>query len=154
VTNGDPAGITRRIKKGANPAAPSAVNQQNAFHKLASTNKFTRDTTRDLIAATDSASLGQAAIARDVNGNTPIHLAQHNLGEAETNNNGTMERRYRDLKDQLTTAATNNGHDVNSITNNEGRTPLQMREAGRQAAEDEREQARQVHGNLHRSGLL
>jgi hypothetical protein len=139
VTTGDQNGITRRLGKGANPAAPSAINQQNAFHKLASTNKFTRDTTQALVAAvvaTDPARLGQAAIAKDVNGNTPIHIAQHSLGKAETVNDETMVRRYRDLKNKLTEAATNNGHDVNSITNNQGRTPANMRQTGRQDAEN------------------
>jgi hypothetical protein len=157
VTNGDPAGITRRLGKGADPTAPSSINQQNAFHKLASTSKFNRDTTQALVAATNAiphASLGQAAVAKDVNGNTPIHIAQHNLGKAETNNNPDMERRYRDLRDRLTEAATNNGHDVDAIANNEGRTPRQMRQTGRQAVEAAIEREERLRGDLGGAHLL
>jgi hypothetical protein len=74
VTSGDAKGITRRLGKGADPTTPSAINKQNAFHKLASTSKFTRDTTQELIDASDPARLGQAAVAKDINGNTPIHM--------------------------------------------------------------------------------
>jgi hypothetical protein len=154
VTTGDTKGITRRLGKGADPTTPSAINRQNAFHKLASTSKFNRDTTQELIDASDPARLGQAAIAKDINGNTPIHIAQHNLGKAETNNNEAMQRRYRDLRDKLTQAATENGHNVNSITNNEGRTPQQMRQTGRQVAENAIEADQRLRGDLGNAELI
>jgi hypothetical protein len=150
IKSGDTKGITRRLGKGADPTTPSSINRQNAFHKLASAREFTRGTTRELIDASDPVRLGQAAIAKDANGNTPIHIAQHSLGKAVGRNDENMQRRYRDLTDRLTAAATSNGHDVNAITNNDGRTPQQMREAGQQAVEAALEREREFGDNLLR----
>jgi hypothetical protein len=68
-------------------------------------------------------------------------------------NDANMQRRYRDLRDKLTAAVTSNGHNVNAITNEDGRTPQQMREAGQQAAEAAVEQDQELRDNFRSARL-
>jgi len=151
---GDREGITRRLDKGANPVAPSSIQGQNTFHKLALSGKNRSATIEQVINSTNAASLGQAAIARDRNGNTPVHLAQQALGKAEGANNTDGQRRSRLLRDQLTAAATENGHDVNAITNNAGKTPQQMRNEARTEAERARQNAANLGDDLRAANLV
>jgi len=150
---GDQEGIKRRLGKGADPVAPSSIHRQNTFHKLTFSDKNNRGTIAEVIGRTNRASLGQAAIARDRNGNTPVHLAQQALGKAEGANNTAGQRRSRLLRDQLTDAAAARGHNVNAITNNAGKTPQQMRNEARTEAERARQNAADVEANVRGAGL-
>jgi hypothetical protein len=129
------AQITKALDKGANPATPSKSGQ-NTFHKLANALDPSQEITDLLMAKTSpKASLGAAARAQDEDGNTPIHLAEYNRGQAHAEGFTTEAENLRYLADALTAAATPmSGRTldtpVQNLTNNESRTPAQMYERG------------------------
>jgi hypothetical protein len=144
IAQGDLDGIGRRLDKGADPLAPSSVKQQNAFHKAANSPELSTRMTSALVnAATDPqlgrarASLGQAAVAKDTNGNTPIHLAEYNLGRASALGDQRHVGRLTNLKDTLVNAAVANQHDVNSLENSRQKTPTDMYNEGVTAGQQE-----------------
>jgi hypothetical protein len=127
----------------ADPAAPSSVHQQNALHKLAFA-RISQPTMEKVLDQVPPARLGQAAIAKDVDGNTPIHLANYELGFAEGETEiynvdspnyqqaSTKKGRANFLLEKLTEAASANGNPANAIENNARETPQRTRERGKE----------------------
>lgn len=124
--NGDIETVIKSIDNGASVTAVAPGTKQNSLHQAAMSAKLTSDITFVLSDKVPASSLGSAAAAQDVNGNTPIHLGMRSMGRAEARNIGNQEA-YKEFSQKLLDTAYQNGHTgIESLKNKDGKTFNEM----------------------------
>jgi hypothetical protein len=159
IEKGDQTALNRRLDKTnptPNPAAPSAVNNQNAFHKLANSgHSFPTAVINKMFEKTPVGHLAPAAMQQDAKGNTPLHYVEQQLGRATAAGRPDGEvARLNHLGDRLRQVAGAANQSPDGVQNADGRTPEQMREEGRRAYEAAAQGDAQMRENLGQSGML
>jgi hypothetical protein len=135
VSNSDETKVRKILSEtnlDINPGELSSKRKQNAFHKLAQTDMPSADLTDALFDRMPTTSRGGAASAKDIKGNTPVHLAQYKAGWAEAKGDVQSRQRLDQLSQRLSQEASLAGRPVTNMENQERKTPTQMREQGKQ----------------------
>jgi hypothetical protein len=156
IEKGDQTALNRRLDKTnptPNPAAPSAVNNQNAFHKLANSgHSFPTAVINKMFEKTPVGHLAPAAMQQDAKGNTPLHYVEKRLGSATAARRPDQDQvgRLSHLGARLRHAAAAANQPLEGVQNADGHTPAQMREEGRR----EQEATAQLEDSLRQSNML